>query len=131
MIARSLFLAAATVAGLTGAALAQDQTAPAAPDPEAAYEGGRNQLGVLNYCQEEGHIDGEAVEIQTRLLTMIPQGDEARGAEAEAKGREGRISAMGVETTLADAATQQNTTEVALCQQMDQVIQQLGAQIES
>lgn len=129
-------LAALSVAGMTsGAAFAQEAAPAEAPvvtqDPGAAYESARNQLGVLSYCQENGHIDGAAVETQTKLLTMIPPGDAAKGDAAEAKGKEGTVSAMGVERSLADAAKEQNTTEDALCKQMDALLKQLAAQMPS
>ena len=145
MIGRSAILTAMAVAGLTaGAAIAQEaspaapapaaepapaQAAPAAQDPGAAYESARNQLGVLMYCQENGHIDSTAVDTQTKLLAMIPPGDAAKGDAAEAKGKEGTVSAMGVERSLADAAKEQNTTEDALCKQMDALLKQLAAQM--
>lgn len=116
----------------TMAVAQEDATeAPAAPefDAEMAYESARNQLGVLKYCQESGHIDGTAVEIQERLLTMLPAGDAAKGDAAEEKGRTGTVSAMGSEQALEAAATAQNTTEEALCQQMDTMIQQLASQL--
>ena len=148
MITRSAFLTAFALSGLTAAAaFAQDATpaapaapaatteapaaAPAAADMGAAYESARNQLGVLIYCQDKGHIDGKAVETQTKLLTMIPAGDVAKGDATEAKGKEGTVSAMGVERSLADAATEQKTTEDALCKQMDALLQQLAAQVPS
>lgn len=124
----------ATTAPAAPEAAAPAATAPAAPagqDAEAAYASARNQLGVLSYCQEQGHIDGKAVEIQTKLLTMIPAGDAAAGDTAETAGKAGTIQAMGIETTVADAATKQSTTEAALCQQMDAMIQQLAAQLPS
>ena len=62
---------------------------------------------------------------------MIPAGDTAKGDAAEAKGKEGTVSAMGVERSLADASKEQNTTEEALCKQMDALLQQLAAQIPS
>ena len=141
MIARSAILTTLAVAGLSaGAAFAQDAAAPAAtdapaaaaqPDMGAAYESARNQLGVLIYCQDKGYIGNAAVETQNKLLTMIPAGDVAKGDAAEAKGKEGTVSAMGVERSLADAATEQKTTEDALCKQMDALLQQLAAQIPS
>lgn len=123
-----------------GAAFAQDAAAPEAATTEApaaaaqmdagmAYESARNQLGVLKYCQAEGHIDGKAVEIQEKLMTMIPAGDTAKGDAAEEKGAAGTVSAMGNEMTLSDAATQQGSSIEALCKQMDAMIQQLGAQL--
>lgn len=146
MIARSAILPAIAVAAsvlTAGVGFAQEAApaAPAAPteapaqapaamqDSGAAYESARNQLGVLGYCQEKGFIDGKAVETQTKLLTMIPAGDTAAGDAAEAKGKEGTVSAMGVERSLSDAATEQGTTEDALCKQMDALLQQLATQV--
>lgn len=129
-----------SVAGAQEAAAPETATpetaAPAAPglsaqDAAAAYLAARNQLGVLSYCQEQGHIDGKAVEIQTKLLTMIPVGDTAAGDAAEVSGKAGTIAAMGIETTMADAATKQGTTEADLCKKMDAMIQQLAAQLPS
>ena len=122
-----------------GFAMAQTATteapaAPAAPvgmDASVAYESARNQLGVLEYCQEQGHIDGKAVEIQTKLLTLIPEGDKAKGDAAQEKGKTGTVSAMGVEQSLETAAQAQNSTTEALCKQMDTMIQQLAAQLPS
>lgn len=108
---------------------APQATLPAMPDPQAAYDAARNQQGVLTYCQDQGHIEGEAVEIQGRMLELIPAGDVPMGDAAEASGKEGRVVGMGVDMTLADAATQQGTTEAALCQQMDAMIKQAGAQL--
>jgi putative hemolysin len=152
-------LSAVTLAGLASGAMAQDAVPAAAPAPAAAvatppaaapaaaaatqapaatapaqeggaaYESARNQLGVLSYCQDKGYIDTKAVETQTKLLGLIPAGDSAKGDAAEAKGREGTVSAMGVERTLADAAKEKNTTEDALCKQMDTLLQQLAAQV--
>lgn len=121
-----------------GVALAQDATAPAATDAPAvapqmdaamAYESARNQLGVLKHCQAEGHIDGTAVEIQEKLLALIPVGDTAKGDAAEEKGAAGTVSGMGTEMALTDAATAQNSTVDALCKQMDTMIQQLASQL--
>lgn len=141
MIARSAILAAIAATLTAGAGFAQDAAAPAATTPApaapaaadtgAAYESARNQLGVLTYCQDKGYIDGKAVETQNKLLSMIPSGDAAKGDAAEAKGKEGTVSAMGVERSLADAATEQKTTEDALCKQMDALLQQLATQVPS
>lgn len=140
----SLFSAFALTAGL---AFAQDTAAPqpeapaasepaqaqtAAPiqmDADAAYESARNQLGILKFCQEQGHNDAKAVEVQERLLTMLPTGDATKGDAAEAKGLEGTVSALGNEQTLEAAAAAQGSTVETLCQQMDAMIQQLAAQL--
>lgn len=137
MIARFATVSALALGLSAGIALAQE-AAPAAPeapaaipgqDAGAAYESARNQLGVLSYCQEKGYIDGKAVEVQTKLLAMIPAGDTAKGDAAEAKGKAGTVSAMGVERSLADAAKEQNSSEEALCKQMDALLKQLASQV--
>ena len=125
MIARSAILTALAVAGLTaGAAFAQEATpaapaeqpaAPAAQDPGAAYESARNQLGVLIYCQDKGHIGPTAVETQTKLLTMIPAGDTAKGDAAEAKGKQGTVSAMGVARPASARAQSARSASASTC----------------
>lgn len=135
---RALFIlpVLALSAGVAMAQTATDAPATAAPatavpamDMGMAYESARNQLGVLEYCQEQGHIDGKAVEIQVKLLTLIPEGDKAKGDAAQAKGKTGTVAAMGVEQALDTAAKAQNSTVEALCKQMDTMIQQLSAQL--
>lgn len=128
MIARFTFVTAFALSA--GVAMAQEAaTPPAMPDMGAAYESARNQLGVLTYCQEQGHIDGKAVETQTKLLSMIPAGDTAKGDAAEELGKKGTVSAMGVERSLDDAAKEQNTDVAALCKQMDALLAQMAAQL--
>ncbi|MTH77509.1 pore-forming ESAT-6 family protein [Paracoccus aestuariivivens] len=149
MIARSAILPALAFTAITATTVLAQATVPASPDPaeataqtpqatsptppdtSAAYESARNQLGVLTYCQDKGFIDAKAVETQTKLLAMIPAGDTAKGDAAETKGKSGTVSAMGVERSLSEAATEQKTTEDALCKQMDTLLQQLAAQIPS
>ncbi|MDS9468376.1 pore-forming ESAT-6 family protein [Paracoccus sp. MBLB3053] len=146
MLARTALLSALAVSALTvGTAIAQEaspaettaapeaavQAEASATDTGAAYESARNQLGVLTYCEDKGFIDSRAVATQNRLLGMIPQGDAAKGDAAETLGKTGTVSAMGVERTLADAASEQKTTEDALCKQMDALLQQLAAQVPS
>ena len=105
-------------------------TAQDAQDPDAAVSAARNQLGVLEYCQAEGHIDGNAVEIQGKMIEMLPAAtDEDAAVAAYEKGKEGTVSAMGVEQTLAEAATAQSADEAALCTQLAQLVEQAGEQL--
>lgn len=116
-------------------AFAQDAAAPAeAPagaqaDPAAAYAAARNQLGILKYCEAQGHSGAEAVAVQERIIGMIPAGDAAEGDAAEAKGAEGVVSAMGAEVALADSAAQQGTTVDAQCKQIEGLVNQLASQL--
>ena len=111
---------------LTGTmASAQD-----AQDPDAAVSAARNQLGVLEYCQAEGHIDGAAIEVQGKMLEMMPAAtDEAAAQAAYEKGQAGTVSAMGVEQTLDEAATAQGADVAGLCAQLAALVEQAGEQL--
>lgn len=122
MIGRSFGMVAAFV---LAAGVAQAQ-APAAGMDEAVAAA-KNQLGVLEYCQAAGHIDGSAVEVQTRMFGMLPAaGDAAKVDAAYEKGKAGTVSAMGVEQALPEAAKTQNTDVGALCKQMAALVNQAG-----
>lgn len=122
MIGRSFGMAAAFV---LAAGMVQAQ-APA-PGMDDAVAAAKNQLGVLEYCQAAGHIDGKAVEVQTRMFGMLPPASDAAKVEAAyEKGKAGTVSAMGVEQALPEAAKSQNTDEAALCKQMAALINQAG-----
>ena len=102
----------------------------AAPDPDATAAAAKNQLGILEYCQAEGHIEGTAVEVQAKMIEMVPAAQNQETVDAAyAKGKEGTVSAMGVEQTLAEAATAQGVEEAALCAQLAQLVEQAGAQL--
>ncbi|WBU60262.1 pore-forming ESAT-6 family protein [Paracoccus albus] len=119
-----------TVIAFGLAMAASAATAQDAQDPDAAVSAARNQLGVLEYCQAEGHIDGNAVEIQGKMIEMLPAAtDEDAAVAAYEKGKEGTVSAMGVEQTLAEAATAQSADEAALCAQLAQLVEQAGEQL--
>ncbi len=97
---------------------------------EMAYGAARNQLGVLQYCQEKGYTDGSAIEIQTKMLALIPApSDTTKGDAAEATGKQGKVSAMGMEQDLAASAKAQNVSEEKLCQTMVDALKQAGAQL--
>lgn len=124
MLKTSILTLSLALAGTT--AFAQK----AAPDPDAAAAAAKNQLGILEYCQTEGHIEGTAVEIQTKMLEMVPAAQNQETVDAAyAKGKEGTVSAMGVEQTLADAATAQKTDVKALCGQLASLVEQAAAQM--
>lgn len=112
------------------AGLALAATAASAQDTDAAVSAARNQLGVLEYCQAQGHIEGKAAEVQAKMIAMLPAAtDEAAAVAAYEKGKTGTVSAMGVEQTLADAATAQGVEEAALCAQLADLVEQAGAQL--
>jgi len=121
------------------ATLAQDapapDAAPAAPeapaatapaDPAATYEAARNQLGILQYCQEQGFSGPEAVEAQGRLVALLPEGDAATGDAAEAKGAEGTVSIGGTEVTLSEAVEARGSTVEATCQQIEAAVNEIA-----
>ncbi|WP_241557850.1 pore-forming ESAT-6 family protein [Falsirhodobacter deserti] len=131
---KARILAAALVATplMSGLAMAQDQAAPAAPQMsmEDAYAAAQNQLGVLEYCQTVGKVDNSVIETQNRLLGLIPAPDDTAPAmEAYSKGKDGTVSSMGQEVTLAEVAESRSTSEAELCSQMAQLVAQAGSQI--
>ncbi|WP_198672040.1 pore-forming ESAT-6 family protein [Pseudogemmobacter bohemicus] len=105
---------------LTSAALAVSfLAAPVmAQGMDDAVAAARNQLGLLEYCQAEGHIDGTAVETQTKMMAMLPAAtDTTKGDEAYAKGKAGMLSVGGVEQDLTQLESQGgNVADV--CKQM-------------
>ncbi|VDC24513.1 pore-forming ESAT-6 family protein [Pseudogemmobacter humi] len=114
-------------------ALAAVSTALAAPalaqDLDDTLAAARNQLGLLEYCQAEGHIDGTAVETQAGLLAQLPPATDAEKVDAAyEKGKAGTLSAMGIEQNLADAATTQNTSVAEICTQMAVALAAAAAQ---
>ncbi|MGV1760190.1 hypothetical protein A6U86_24405 [Rhizobium sp. AC27/96] len=97
---------------------------------EMAYNSARNQLGILKYCQTSGHIDGAAVDVQQKMLTLIPPpSDKAKGDAAEEEGQKGTISAMGITQNLAASAKAQNVTEKQFCETIANAVVQAGAQL--
>jgi len=124
MLKTSILTLALACAGTV--ALAQTAT----PDPDAAAAAAKNQLGILEYCQAEGHIEGGPVEIQAKMMEMLPAAQNQDVVDAAyAKGKEGTVSAMGVEQTLTAAATAQNTDVKALCGQLASLVEQAAAQM--
>ena len=114
---------------LPAAVVAQDAAAPAeaAPaDPGATYEAARNQLGILQYCQEQGFTGAEAVEAQGKLVGLLQGGDEAVGSAAEEKGAQGTVSVGGTEVSLADAVEERGSTVEATCQQIEAAVNEIA-----
>lgn len=113
-------------AGLVAPAFAQASN----EQMEMAYNSARNQLGVLKYCQNEGHIDDAAITVQTKLIALIPApADKAKGDEAEKTGEKGTIAAMGVNQELAASAKAQNVTEKQFCDVVANAVKQVGDQL--
>lgn len=114
-------------AGLIPAA-AQQQPTP--EQMEMAYTAARNQLGVLKYCQEKGYTDGTAVEVQTKLIGLIPApADASKADSAEESGKQGKVSAMGVDQDFAASAKAQNVSEEKLCQTLADTVKQAASQL--
>lgn len=136
------FLIAAVFAGFGAtAAFAQQPPAPGQdmpapsqqPSPEqmeAAYNAARNQLGILKYCEAQGHVDGEAAEIQTRMLGLVPPpADPAAGDAAEEAGTQGKVSSMGAEQEFSASAAAQGVDEAQLCEALANSVKQAGANL--
>ncbi|MGO4668954.1 pore-forming ESAT-6 family protein [Bosea sp. 2YAB26] len=107
-----------------GPALAQSQ----ADQLAVVYQSGRNQLGILTYCNEKGHIGADVVEIQKKMLGLIPApADKSGGDAAEAQGKKGTIAMMGVTQDIEAIAKAQNASAATYCKQIGDVVKQAGA----
>lgn len=125
--AMGLGLLPAAVVAQDAAAPAQDAPAQAAPaDPGTTYEAARNQLGILQYCQEQGFTGAEAVEAQGKLVGLLQGGDEAVGSAAEEKGAQGTVSVGGTEVSLADDVEERGSTVEATCQQIEAAVNEIA-----
>jgi hypothetical protein len=121
-----------TITVLAVSALGVGQAAaqqPSADQMTAAYQAARNQYGILQYCQSSGFADADAVAIQEKLVGLIPVADKTTGDDAEALGKKGTVSAMGVNTDLEAAAKAQGTTVQQFCTTIAAAIKQAGAQL--
>ncbi len=78
-----------------------------------------NQIGVLEYCQAQGHVDASAVAaMRSAAARLFPAPSTAAMDAAEVAGRQGSIVANGTTTTLASFADTTHTTVPALCKQL-------------
>ena len=121
-------MAAAAVAflGSTAPSFAQSQ----ADQLKVAYQAARNQLGILGYCVDKGYTDAAAVDVQKKMIGLIPApADVSGGDAAEAAGRKGTISAMGMEQNIEAIAKATNSTPAAYCKQIGDVVKQAGASL--
>ena len=122
-------LMAATAVVLLGSAapsFAQSQ----ADQLKVAYQAARNQLGILGYCADKGYTDAGAAEVQKKLIAMIPvPADVSGGDAAEAAGRKGTISAMGMEQNIEAIAKATNGTPATYCKQIGELVKQMGAKL--
>lgn len=120
-----IYIAVASAFLASGAsALAQTQ----ADQLKLAYQAGRNQLGILSYCNDKGFVGTDVIDIQKKLLGMVPvPADKSGGDSAEAQGRTGTIAAMGIQQNIETIAKAQNATAETYCKQIGAVVTQMGA----
>ncbi|WP_089175271.1 pore-forming ESAT-6 family protein [Bosea sp. AS-1] len=128
MISKKSLMAVAAAALLSSVAPSFAQTQ--ADQLKVAYQAARNQLGILGYCVDKGYTDGAAVDVQKKLIALIPApADLSGGDTAEAAGRKGKISAMGMEQDIEAIAKAQNGTPAAYCKQIGDLVKQMGAKL--
>ena len=82
-----------------------------------------NQLGVLRYCQDQGSVGTDVVELQGRIIGMLPPATVAGEDQAEADGKTGVVEFAGNKVAMADAAKARNTTVDAMCKQIAGMLQ--------
>ena len=101
------------------AALLAATPALAQGDPSAtARQSAANQLGVLEFCQSHSEVGDDAVNAQRDVISRLPPST-ASTDSAEALGKAGTFAASnGQQMSLAEVASQRNTTVSALCKQV-------------
>jgi hypothetical protein len=83
-----------------------------------------NQLGILEYCQSQGDVGGDAIDAQHTVMSRLPAGPAGSMDAPEALGKQGTFSFNGTNTPMDSLAASHNTTVAALCKQMgDGIIQ--------
>jgi len=123
---RPLCIAAAVTTFLAMGSASHAQTQ--ADQLKLAYQAGRNQIGLMAYCNDKGFVGADVVEIQKKMIGMIPvPADKSAGDAAEAQGRKGTIAAMGMEQDIEAIAKAQNGTAATFCKQVGDAIKQAGA----
>lgn len=111
-------LIAATAVFLAAPAFAQADMTMMARNAAA------NQLGVLEYCQANGHIDGSAITAEKTAISRLPAGTGSTDA-AEALGKQGSLlGGNGTNVPMSEMASKGNTTEADLCTRMASSVKQ-------
>ena len=126
---QAVALGAATL--VSTAALAQ---APAAPGNQEdmmkmIHQAARNQLGVIEYCQAQGSVGQDVVDLQKRMLAMLPPAQVDGLDAAEAAGKQGMVQFGGAQMDIKQAAAQQNTTADAMCKKIGDMLKAQAAQL--
>lgn len=96
---------------------------------EMMQRAAHNQLGVLEYCQANGSIGQDVIDVQKRVMAMLPPAQVTGLDEAEAVGKKGTVQFAGNEMNITDAAKARNTTPDAMCKQMGSMIQAQAANL--
>ena len=127
MVFRSFAAAVAVLLPLS--AVAQGQ-APAEGQTEMLKTltlAGHNQLGVMEFCRAQGSVGTDVVELQRKVLGLLPPVQVDGLGDAEALGKRGVVSFAGSQTELAAAAKSQSTTVDAMCKKMADMLQSQAA----
>lgn len=119
---RTLVLAGAVLSG-SWAAAAQSPNADMSlrkPDigTQSLYLAGRNQFGILQFCQANGFISSEIVELQRVALITLPPLQVEGADEAEEAGRRGIIAFAASRVSMTDAAMAQGAVVATRCRQI-------------
>lgn len=94
MMTRSIAVLAAALGLVVAAGPLSAQETGAEDQARAAYLAAYNQLGILEYCASQGYVPADAVELQSKMMALLPTPPDPSGApEAQETGRQGTIAA--------------------------------------
>ena len=86
-----------------------------------------NQIGLLQFCQAQGAVEGEVVALQRSQLRQPPPAKIDEADEMEKAGRQGIIAFGGSRVTMTDAAMGQGVTLRFRCEQLARIVQAQNA----
>lgn len=97
---------------------------------DLAIFGAHNQLGVLTYCETQGFIDDLAIQIQNKVIEMLPEAENLEDAEkAFETGLSGHIQAHGLDMMIDEAAEIRGGDARGYCREVSRLLVQAGASL--
>ena len=94
-------------------------------ESDQVYNSARNQLGLIKYCAENGHVPAETVDAYEKIIAMLPAAsDVAESEKFEAEGVKGN-SYDGTQTvSLEEITVATGSTVAAHCSQYEMLTKQ-------
>jgi hypothetical protein len=94
------------------------------------YQAEANQLGVVEYCQSHGWVDGATIDAQKKIASILPASSDSSGLnDAENDGKQGTLVVNGNKVVLADTMSGKGETAQAICTQLGRTVKAVAANL--